>query len=486
MRIGQGIDIHRFSEDPHRPLVLGGVVIEGARGLGGHSDADAVCHSLADAVLGAVGLGDLGRHFPDTDPVWEGADSVALLTAGGADGRCPGVRLRQRRLHDHRRHAPSRAAHRGHGRTAERRCSARRCRSRRRGPRAWGPWGGPRASPAWPSSSWSPGEPQAVPARPPPPRPPPAPPPARGGRGTGGGTCRGPAGAPRQALPSASSAVTRSRVAGGARAALGRSPPVRRVVLAEGQDPSPQLDRIEELAARLRVPVETVPRSRLDAQARTEAPQGVLALARPLEPVPLEELCRPDATVPRPSSWWRPASPIPATWACSCAAWSARASPASCCRAIARPGCRPRSPRRRRGRSSTCASRWSVACPPPWASCATLGVWSIGLAGEADAVALPAPARRRPRRLRPGERGEGACAAGAPALRRGRRHPPARCAALAQRGRGRCGGLLRGGRQRAVAGAGRSWFRRAPGLGSSLGVRSSPRQESNPRHLHYK
>jgi 2-C-methyl-D-erythritol 2,4-cyclodiphosphate synthase len=80
MRIGQGIDIHRFSEDPHRPLVLGGVVIEGGRGLGGHSDADAVCHALADAVLGAVGLGDLGRHFPDTDPIWEGADSVTLLT----------------------------------------------------------------------------------------------------------------------------------------------------------------------------------------------------------------------------------------------------------------------------------------------------------------------------------------------------------------------------------------------------------------------
>lgn len=80
MRIGQGIDIHRFSDDPHRPLVLGGVLIEGARGLGGHSDADAVCHALADAVLGAVGLGDLGRHFPDTDPVWEGANSVALLT----------------------------------------------------------------------------------------------------------------------------------------------------------------------------------------------------------------------------------------------------------------------------------------------------------------------------------------------------------------------------------------------------------------------
>ena len=80
MRVGQGIDIHRFSEDPHRPLVLGGVVIEGARGLAGHSDADAVCHALADAILGAVGLGDLGRHFPDTDPKWAGADSVALLT----------------------------------------------------------------------------------------------------------------------------------------------------------------------------------------------------------------------------------------------------------------------------------------------------------------------------------------------------------------------------------------------------------------------
>ena len=79
LRVGQGIDVHRFSDDPARPLVLGGVVIEGAHGLDGHSDADAVCHALADAVLGAVGLGDLGRHFPDTDPAWAGADSVTLL-----------------------------------------------------------------------------------------------------------------------------------------------------------------------------------------------------------------------------------------------------------------------------------------------------------------------------------------------------------------------------------------------------------------------
>ena len=66
---------------------------------------------------------------------------------------------------------------------------------------------------------------------------------------------------------------------------------VRQILLAEDQDPSAQLDRIEELAARLRVPVETVPRARLDSQARTEAPQGVLALAQPVEPVSLEDLC---------------------------------------------------------------------------------------------------------------------------------------------------------------------------------------------------
>jgi 2-C-methyl-D-erythritol 2,4-cyclodiphosphate synthase len=82
MRIGQGLDVHRFSDDPGRPLVLGGVVItgEGAQGLDGHSDADAVAHAIADAVLGAAGLGDLGRHAPDTDPRWQGADSLVLLS----------------------------------------------------------------------------------------------------------------------------------------------------------------------------------------------------------------------------------------------------------------------------------------------------------------------------------------------------------------------------------------------------------------------
>ena len=77
-RIGIGYDIHRT--DPDRPLVLGGVVIPGAPfGLTGHSDADVILHAVADACLGAAGLGDIGGHFPDTDPAWEGADSADLL-----------------------------------------------------------------------------------------------------------------------------------------------------------------------------------------------------------------------------------------------------------------------------------------------------------------------------------------------------------------------------------------------------------------------
>lgn len=79
MRVGLGFDVHPFSDDPERPLVLGGVTVPDGPGLAGHSDADAVAHACADAVLGAVGLGDLGDHFPDDDPRWAGADSLALL-----------------------------------------------------------------------------------------------------------------------------------------------------------------------------------------------------------------------------------------------------------------------------------------------------------------------------------------------------------------------------------------------------------------------
>jgi len=79
MRIGIGYDAHRLVEG--RALVLGGVTIEHNLGLLGHSDADVLLHAISDAVLGAVGLGDIGRHFPDTDPAWKGADSRKILEA---------------------------------------------------------------------------------------------------------------------------------------------------------------------------------------------------------------------------------------------------------------------------------------------------------------------------------------------------------------------------------------------------------------------
>jgi 2-C-methyl-D-erythritol 4-phosphate cytidylyltransferase/2-C-methyl-D-erythritol 2,4-cyclodiphosphate synthase len=77
LRIGTGYDLHRLVEG--LPLLLGGVSIASDRGAAGHSDADVVCHVVTDAVLGAAGAGDIGRHFPDTDPQWKGASSIALL-----------------------------------------------------------------------------------------------------------------------------------------------------------------------------------------------------------------------------------------------------------------------------------------------------------------------------------------------------------------------------------------------------------------------
>ena len=76
-RIGEGWDTHQLVEG--RPLILGGVTIPHTHGLLGHSDADALCHAITDALFGAAGLGDIGRHFPDTDAAFKGADSIALL-----------------------------------------------------------------------------------------------------------------------------------------------------------------------------------------------------------------------------------------------------------------------------------------------------------------------------------------------------------------------------------------------------------------------
>ena len=77
MRIGHGYDVHRLV--PGRDLILGGVRLDYPLGLDGHSDADVLTHAVMDALLGAAGLGDIGRHFPDSDPAYEGADSLLLL-----------------------------------------------------------------------------------------------------------------------------------------------------------------------------------------------------------------------------------------------------------------------------------------------------------------------------------------------------------------------------------------------------------------------
>ena len=77
MRVGMGYDVHKLAEG--RPLILGGVHVPYEKGLLGHSDADVLLHAICDALLGAAALGDIGRHFPDTDPEYKGADSMELL-----------------------------------------------------------------------------------------------------------------------------------------------------------------------------------------------------------------------------------------------------------------------------------------------------------------------------------------------------------------------------------------------------------------------
>ena len=91
MRIGHGYDVHKLVEG--RDLILGGVKIDHKLGLLGHSDADVLLHAVSDALLGAAGLGDIGRHFPDTDPQYKGADSMKLLAIVGEKVAAAGYRV---------------------------------------------------------------------------------------------------------------------------------------------------------------------------------------------------------------------------------------------------------------------------------------------------------------------------------------------------------------------------------------------------------
>ena len=91
MRIGHGYDVHKLV--PGRDLILGGVKIDYELGLLGHSDADVLLHAVSDALLGAAGLGDIGRHFPDTDPQYKGADSLKLLETVAEKVKAAGYRV---------------------------------------------------------------------------------------------------------------------------------------------------------------------------------------------------------------------------------------------------------------------------------------------------------------------------------------------------------------------------------------------------------
>jgi 2-C-methyl-D-erythritol 2,4-cyclodiphosphate synthase len=95
IRVGQGFDIHRFADEPisGRVLMLGGVAFPGEPVLVGHSDADVIAHAVADALLGAAGMGDIGEHYPDTDPAWKGADSVAIVADVAAKVTAAGWRI---------------------------------------------------------------------------------------------------------------------------------------------------------------------------------------------------------------------------------------------------------------------------------------------------------------------------------------------------------------------------------------------------------
>ena len=121
MRVGLGFDVHPFVTDGSRPLVLGGVTIEGAPGLAGHSDADVVAHAVADALLGAAGLPDLGTLYPASDAEHAGAASLGFVRDIATRIAADGWRVANVDVVDRRRAAPARAAPRRRWQNAPRR-----------------------------------------------------------------------------------------------------------------------------------------------------------------------------------------------------------------------------------------------------------------------------------------------------------------------------------------------------------------------------
>ena len=188
---------------------------------------------------------------------------------------------------------------------------------------------------------------------------------------------------------------------------LARRRRVREVWLLAEQDPSDVLTDIVELAEAERVPVREVGRTKFFAEARCEAPQGVLAKAAPLEETPLDDLAARPAAARRRSSWPSTASPTRATWARCCARRSAPAPPGSCCPATGPCTSRPRSPRRPPAPSSTSGSPSSAACRRRCSSSRAAGVWVVGLDGDGPTGLWDLPAADGPIALVLGAEGSG-------------------------------------------------------------------------------
>ncbi len=311
IRIGNGFDVHAFERDPSRALVLAGVTFEGEWSLRGHSDADVVAHSVAEAVLGAAGLGDLGSHFPDTDERWAGFDSMEMLAqvigmieeqgwavsnvdcsvvaerpklahasrrdAGAAGCGAEGAGQREgatrRRVGLTRPRRGDRLLHLGPARVRRgavmgSRDGRSKGRGRSRSDSRSGSGSRSRAGGRSPSRG-SGGDAQR----------------RSGGSGTkGGGTRKTPKGLDGTQVEGRQ--AVRELLLGGRRR-------VREVYLGNEVERIDIVSDIVGLAQELKVPVREVSRSKLDHLSRTDAPQGVLAVAEQLPAEELRVLCNP-------------------------------------------------------------------------------------------------------------------------------------------------------------------------------------------------